>query len=216
MAAIRPRVARVHIPSLNHARPPASSLFQTASEAEQAISNHQLNDDLIAAIVGKNATFYIERWRWLSLNRRRWQWCSWNWAAAIFGPAWFGFRRMHWWALVFFVFWQIGILIYAWFTGKDWTAAGNSLTIYTMISFCVTGMIGDAICRRHTESIATNIIGRHLAANDRETVARERGGINWFAAVFWATRQLLQSLPSSTSTLRGRDFWDARPDGLRA
>jgi hypothetical protein len=34
MAAIRPRVARVHIPSLNHAEPPPSSLFQTDSYRE--------------------------------------------------------------------------------------------------------------------------------------------------------------------------------------
>jgi hypothetical protein len=40
MAAIRPRVARVHIPSMNHDRTPASSLFQTASkEADNLIGD---------------------------------------------------------------------------------------------------------------------------------------------------------------------------------
>jgi hypothetical protein len=43
MAAMRPRVARVHIPSLNHASPPRSTHFQTASE-NMLVSAHLFKD----------------------------------------------------------------------------------------------------------------------------------------------------------------------------
>jgi hypothetical protein len=164
------------------------------SETEQAMSSRLQDDELIAAIVGKDATFYLEQWRVLSRNWRGWKWCSWNWMPAIFSAAWFGYRRMHQWALVFVLLWQIGPLIAVFLRLRHSDVEPNSLFLFSVIAFGVTGTLGDVIYLRHVRSIAADISSRKLTAEEREDLARRSGGVSWLGGLFWAAATIATEL----------------------
>jgi hypothetical protein len=90
---------------------------------------------------------------------------------------------MHSWALVFFLLWQPGPLIAVFLSLRHSEYVSNSLFLFSVISFAMTGTLGDVIYRRHVDLIAADISSRNLAAEERDDLARRRGGVSWFGGL---------------------------------
>ena len=128
---------------------------------------------LLYAAVGRNADWYLGRWRAMAAaetNR------SWNWAACLFGPFWFAWRRMWLPAAIVAIAFVILTLV---------STAGDTLgrlSTFGMIAVgFVTGLIGNHVYRLHVKRRvkAAGAEGAELAL---ETL-RKNGGTSSMALV---------------------------------
>jgi hypothetical protein len=141
-------------------------------------SDRSLRLEDAKAFVGPRFERYWYKWRMMATRGSA---LSWNWASALLGPAWFGFRRMHGYAILL-------ILAYTVLGFSNGVVGPTIAPLSLILSIgvvCLVGMVGNAAYR----SFALRRIGevRSSAGNDdeRHGFLRARGGTSWGFGIVW-------------------------------
>ncbi|UOE58213.1 DUF2628 domain-containing protein [Cytobacillus oceanisediminis] len=140
----------------------------------QESEDFSLEQKLEEAFVGKNYDTYIDRWDRLEEKNGR---ISWNWATFLFGPFWFGYRKMYvplLFILVAYLF--VDLILYA--TGSDlWNLFIFPLTI-------ILAMFGNYIYLKHTNKHINKANLTPLNNEQKMFYLKRKGGTSWLGVLF--------------------------------
>lgn len=125
-----------------------------------------LDEERLRAAVGRNADYYLARWRDMQAKGSS---RSWNWAACLANIYWFAWRRM-WgpFALLLGAFVLVGLI------GAAVPSIGQLTFLITIGFTFVTGFFGNHIYRRHCERLVAATAGMESEA--ALATLRQRGG----------------------------------------
>jgi hypothetical protein len=118
--------------------------------------------------VGPNATWYDDRWRWMDWRGKS---RSWNSAAALTFGAWFAYRRMYGW-LVLYLVW-ISAMLLALMSGVP-AVVPLGLQVTVMIA---AGLYGNTLYLRHFRRVARDVAQRQGSHEAQLTALAEAGGV---------------------------------------
>jgi len=137
------------------AAPPASPPVETRPpQPEPVIAPPPLSaaqEERLAAAIGPNAAWYIERWRRMEANR---SWLSWNWPAFLANIFWFAYRKM-WVPLA------VGIALFlltSFVTGRN-PALIDLGWLFLLALAALSGVIGNALYRRQVARLVAKADG---------------------------------------------------------
>ncbi|HYI47154.1 MAG TPA: toll/interleukin-1 receptor domain-containing protein [Allosphingosinicella sp.] len=122
-------------------------------KAPAAPSAAPADADRLAAAIGPNASWYVERWRRMDARRSQVQW---NWAACLASLAWFAYRKM--WvpaaalALFFALLAALGLL-----TMSLPVAIGAG--VLALAAMAASGALGTSFYRRHVGKLVAGAAG---------------------------------------------------------
>lgn len=123
--------------------PPAAPAAPPPLPAAQA--------ERLAAAIGPNAAWYIERWRRMETKR---SWLSWNWPAFLANIFWFAYRRM-WVPLAVAV---VLFLLTSVVAGRD-PARVTQGWLFLLALTVLSGAIGNALYRRQVTRLVAKADG---------------------------------------------------------
>jgi hypothetical protein len=132
---------------------PAPPVLAKAPSAPSAPSAAPADADRLAAAIGPNASWYVERWRRMDARRSQVQW---NWAAGLASLAWFAYRKM--WvpaaalALFFALLAALGLL-----TMSLPVAIGAG--VLALAAMAASGALGTSFYRRHVGKLVGGTAG---------------------------------------------------------
>lgn len=159
--------------------------------------------------VGKNFEKYWLRWQAMTAGKIP---ISFNWAAAVFGPAWMGLRKMHLYAASFVLGFSL-IFIITFSASYYLTGISNASRLWgvivSIILLCViSGFWGNALYLRQT---IDHVARLQKSSNNQET--KNRKGTSWFYGLIWGGILVLSLIASLfftdaiRSTLKGPKFF---------
>ena len=151
--------------------PPPASASRPAPPAGPAptLPPQPLPDqERLAAAIGPNAAYYLERWQAMDASRKQ---ASWNWAACLASLFWFAYRKM--WAptvILGLVFVALNLLS---LLSNAMMIAGGLLSI---VAVTATGALGTSFYRQHVRRLVNE-----TGALEREPALaqlRAKGGVS--------------------------------------
>lgn len=160
------------------------SLFEATAERDTAQRSGLIDEaepaaalplDSARTFAGPNATYYDESWRfmeWRQGNR------SWNWAAALTFGGWLAYRRLYGWALLYFGWLSLLLLL---------AANGTSVELLAFLQVTVAatlGLYGNMLYRRRFRKAAMTAAQHEGDHATRLAALAAAGGIDARAA--WA------------------------------
>jgi len=126
------------------------------------------DDELVAAVIGPNAKYYLERWRQLDEKGAK---TSWNWAACFLNIFWMAYRKMWMWLVLF-----VGAnLVLAVLGSASTLWARITLFLTVGLSF-VSGSLGNIWYRRQVLRLIAETAG--LERDAALARSRSRGGVS--------------------------------------
>lgn len=142
--------------------------------------------------VGSKTRKYWQSWQVMLIKKYP---VSFNWSAAVFGPVWLGFRRMHLFALLLqlslaLLFTLITVLFFG-ATGASDMSHSWGLGLSLLASFVFVGCFGNAV---YLSSVIKRIKKSELSSGDNgdQAVAKPYTGFkNWLFGILWAVSFLV-------------------------
>jgi hypothetical protein len=150
------------------AEPAPPKAVPTPAAAPKPVAAPLPGEELLAAAIGPNASYYLERWRAMAAKKSQ---LSWNWAAFLFSLLWLGYRKM--WVPTVTLFLVFVALCLLSVQSGPMLLAGSAISL---LAVAATGTLGTAFYRQHVLRLA-----RQSAALDPEAAAarlRARGGVS--------------------------------------
>jgi hypothetical protein len=129
----------------------------------------------MAAAIGPNASWYVERWRRMDARRSQVQW---NWAAAFASPVWFAYRKM-WVPVVALILFFGGLAAFGLLTMSLPVAIGAG--VLALAAMAAGGLLGTSFYRQRVSRLVAGTVGL-----DREAALarlRAKGGVSGQAAL---------------------------------
>lgn len=132
----------------------------------------------ISLFIGKKYSYFANKWQQMEQKKSS---NSWNWAAFFLGLAWFGYRKMHQYALVLIgVMALITILEFA--TGLGEEPASNAINIVIAV---MLGTLGNTLYKQHSNKIIREVKATVTSPELIEQELVARGGTSLlFAFVY--------------------------------
>lgn len=143
-------------------------LFLTDLISLKTKYEQEITSDLLEKFVGRNSNYYLEFWKTGSIRA--------NYACLIFGPIWFGYRKMYLWGisliLVFFVLSQI----------VDYLSLGEIVERIRWGLFPSLTFIANKIYENHVKTTILEIKTKGLSKKEENMAITKKGGVSFLGA----------------------------------
>ena len=161
---------------------------EDVQDATQEAGDGMLDDMVWSRFIGnKNSDYYRQRFQNFSQRKSRWP-MSWHWPAAFFGIPWMMYRKMYWWALLFYplltaLFTIVALVLVSIVTGGKPVPDAAATIMIMLVSIVWSGLFANAIYFRRSQRLRT-----HMSAHDGDTgnelewIAK-KGGTSTIAAI---------------------------------
>ena len=144
-------------------------MSQDINENSSELSMNGYREDVIRAFVGKNADYYINKWKSAKEPAKR---AGWNWAGFFVGLFWMGYRRMY---KILFMILGLFILIdiIQLFVSFD-LSRGVSIGISA-----VAGGSGNSLYYNHMNQKIKSLSPNSSSDDELKELAKTAGGATW-------------------------------------
>ena len=155
-----------------------------------ATNRDWLTKDEAEAFIGKNSSFYLEKWKLHSESTLK----GWNWAALFFSIEWMAYRKMYAEAILSFMLVltiSFGIsAIFIFGIGADFSFTLGR--IVGDISRLSAGIFGNYLYRKKAIRVLKSVI--HENDTERLNYLKRKGGVNAVGVIFCITFEIAYAL----------------------
>ncbi|OCA85751.1 hypothetical protein A8F94_12830 [Bacillus sp. FJAT-27225] len=152
--------------------PPAASDYE---------NSFLIKKQMEETFIGRNYTYYRTRWNLLDKNNLKF---SWNWAAFLLGPIWFGYRKMPVPVLAIIgMFIGLDVLSYL----ADYqNLYGQMFTVFFyflgLSIWILLGLLGNFIYLKYAESLFAGFTENTMVPSEKRALLKKKGGTSCLGA----------------------------------
>lgn len=152
------------------------------------VSDDMISPDEVSDFVGyKKSEYYLEKWDKYQFNGH---FASWNWGTFFFSWAWFAYRKMYEWAILFYL---LPIMLSLLFTILPLKTALIVVGISIFMSYIIMILFANQIYMRHVEKRISSV--KYTMQNfDDDEIAEtltKKGGVSLIAIIVFSILNLL-------------------------
>lgn len=137
------------------------------------IPGTKISDGMIKHFVGDNAAYYIGKWS------RSPSYGSWNWAAFILGPLWYGYRKMYGVVASYYALY----LLLGYVIMTDDSLDGNILSSLAFVAHVAFGVTGNGSYWTMVKKKIERILSYATSSSEAKRGMHKMGGTSWISVV---------------------------------